>query len=145
LKIVGDGPREQELRNQIKDLNMEEIIEICHGTDAIMQEYLNASIFVMSSRYEGLPMVLIEAKACGLPVVSFDCPEGPGEIIRHNEDGLLVKANDVPALAAALVSLMQDKEKRAVFGVNARKSINIYRPENIFRLWDDLFKSLRKQ
>jgi len=140
VKIIGSGEDENKLKKQIKTLGLENIIKICSPTNTIMQEYLKAGFYVMSSRYEGLPMVLIEAQSCGLPIVSFDCPEGPSEIIHHNEDGLLVENGNIEKLSHALLELMCDLEKRIQFGRKSSQNISRYKPENVFTLWDNLFK-----
>lgn len=142
IRIIGSGEDEDKLKKQIKILNLENIIEICPPTNAIMQEYLEASIFVLSSRFEGLPMVMIEAQSCGLPIVSFDCPEGPANIIHHNEDGLLVENGKIDKFSYALIELMDDQEKRIQFGKKALENVNRYKAENVFTMWDTLFDKL---
>ena len=97
---------------------------------------------VLPSRSEGFGMVLIEAMACGLPCVAFDCPHGPADIIRHEEDGLLVKAEEVNALAMSIIRLIQDEELRIKMGANARENVKRYLPENVLPQWDTLFKRL---
>ena len=142
VKIVGSGEEEDKLNKQIESLGLRNYIKIFPQTKKIIQEYLDASILVMSSRKEGLPMVLIEAQSCGLPIVSFDCPEGPSEIVHHNVDGLLVENGNSKKLSEALLELMQNPEKRKQFGTNALQSINRYKPESVFVLWDDLLDAL---
>ena len=142
VKIIGSGEDEDNLRKKIETLQLGNIVKIYPPTDAIIQEYLDASIYVLSSRFEGLPMVMIEAKSCGLPIVSFDCPEGPSEIVYHDEDGLLVENGDIKGLAKALLELMDDQEKRIEFGKNAIMNVKKYKPENIFMMWDNLLSNL---
>jgi len=142
LVIIGSGEEEDRLKIKIKDLNLEDIIKIFPPTDNIMQEYLKASVFVLSSRFEGLPMVMLEAQSCGLPIVGFDCPEGPAEIIHHNEDGLLVKNGNIEELSRAILCLIQNQEKRIQFGKKALLNVQKYKPGNIFKLWDDLITTL---
>jgi len=142
LRIVGSGADKDRLEKEIKTLGLDGIIKICQPTDAIIQEYLKASIFVLSSKYEALPMVMLEAQSCGLPIVSFDCPEGPAEIVRHDENGFLVKNGNIEELSKAIRELMFNHEKRIQFGKNALQNISKYKPEQIFVLWNNLLETL---
>jgi glycosyltransferase involved in cell wall biosynthesis len=142
VKIIGDGEDKNKLKKQIDDLDLNWLINIASATTEIVNEYLSASIYVMSSRYEGLPMVLIEAKSCGLPIVSFDCPEGPAEVINDGIDGILVENGNVQALGDAIVELIHNTDKRNILGANAYHNIEKYKSENIFKLWNDLFIAL---
>ena len=118
------------------------MVNICPPTDAIMQEYIDASIFVLSSRFEGFGLVLIEAQSCGLPIVSFNCPEGPAEIVRHNENGFLVENGNTEGLSKAILEFMQNKEKRILFGERALQGVVKYSPENVFVQWDSLLDKI---
>lgn len=142
VKIVGSGEDENKLKKQIETLNLENIVRIYPSTNAIMQEYLSASIFVLSSRYEGFGLVLIEAQACGLPTVSFNCPEGPSEIVHHNEDGLLVENGNVEKMSEAILELIVDSNKRIQFGKKALQNIDRYKPNNVADQWNGLFSTL---
>jgi glycosyltransferase involved in cell wall biosynthesis len=97
-----------------------------------------ASVFVLSSRYEGFPNALGEAMAAGLPVAAFDCAFGPREMVRNEVDGLLVPDEDVGALAAALDRLMADPALRARLGNAAREASARFAPEKIIAQWDAL-------
>ena len=117
----------------------------CHlngPVDNIRQEYLNSSIFVFSSRFEGFGMVLVEAMACGLPVVSFDCPCGPKDIITDTKDGLLIENGNVGSLALGLLQLISDNSLRIQMASAAKKSVERFEIENIARKWINLFDSL---
>lgn len=117
----------------------------CHlygPTEDIKHEYLSSSLFVFSSRFEGFGMVLIEAMACGLPVVSFDCPCGPKDIVSDEEDGVLVENGNVSELADHMISLMEDDERRKSMSKNALKNVQRYKIEQIARQWKLLFEGL---
>ena len=108
----------------------------------IQEKYLGSSIYVMSSRFEGLPMALLEAMACGVPCISFDCPYGPAEIITPEEDGILVKNGNTDELADAICRLIEDTDKRIRMGKQAQKNIQRYSREEVMKLWDELFNTL---
>jgi glycosyltransferase involved in cell wall biosynthesis len=113
--------------------------------DNIMEQYLDSSVFVLSSRYEAFPMVLLEAMACGVPCVSFDCPYGPRNIIRHGEDGLLVEYLNPQALADGICRLIEDDVLRKQLGAKARDNIQRFSQSAVMHQWDELFNTLIKQ
>lgn len=115
----------------------------CHlygPTDDIKHEYLNSSLFVFSSRFEGFGMVLIEAMACGLPVVSFDCPCGPKDIVRHQEDGLLVPSGNIERLSEAMTNLMSDERMRQEMSSATLRNVRRFQLNEIARRWKELFE-----
>ncbi len=108
----------------------------------IVDEYRSAAFLVMSSRYEGLPMVLLEAQAAGLPVVSFACKCGPRDVITDSVDGFLVPEGDIDGLAAGMKRLMDDEHLRRRMGAAAFRNSARYDKERIMSLWDNLFREL---
>lgn len=118
----------------------------CHlngSVEDVTKVYQNSSIFVLSSRFEGFGLVLVEAMACGLPVVSFDCPAGPDEIITDGVDGILVPSGDVHVMAEKLMALMADEELRKRLGQQARRSAKRYDMKTIASQWTTLFEKVK--
>ena len=103
---------------------------------------LNASIYAMTSLTECFPMVLLESLSCGLPVISFDCPNGPRNIIINNKDGLLVKNNNIDAFAIALITLMDDNELRCNMGAIGRLNIKRFESKIVMKIWEKLFNNM---
>lgn len=141
LKIFGSGEKYDYVNNRIIEGKLEKVIEIHEPIPDIQQEYLNSSIFVLSSRYEGLPMVLLEAMSCGLPVVSYDCKCGPKDIIEDGEDGFLVPEGDVDDLARKIMLLIENEELREQMGTKAFQKSKLYSQETIMAKWEEMFKS----
>ena len=142
LVVYGMGDRDP-YEQIIDDLRIDR--SRCHlygSTPDIKKEYLNSSLFVFSSRFEGFGMVLIEAMACGLPVVSFDCPCGPKDIVRHDEDGMLVPSGDTDSLADAMHKLMSDDDLRKDMASKAIINVRRFQLDEIAQRWKTLFNSL---
>lgn len=142
LDIYGMGDQ-TEYRQLMADLCID--VDRCHlngPVDDVGEVYQNSSIFVLSSRFEGFGLVLVEAMACGLSVVSFDCPAGPDEIITDGYDGLLAPSGDVKFLAQKLMLLMADEKLRTRLSQNARQSAQRYEMYSIAGKWVDLFNKL---
>ena len=142
LVVYGMGDRDP-YEQIIDDLRIDR--SRCHlygSTPDIKKEYLNSSLFVFSSRFEGFGMVLIEAMACGLPVVSFDCPCGPKDIVRHDEDGMLVPSGDTDSLADAMHRLMSDDGLRKDMASKAIINVRRFQLDEIAQRWKTLFNSV---
>lgn len=142
LDIFGVGEWEAMLHKKIEALKLEGKIHLRGKTSDVVSHYLDSSIYVMSSRYEGLPMVLIEAMSCGLPIVSFDCEFGPREIITDGENGFLVEPNHCPLLASKICLLIENEKMRIAMGQNGLESVKSYSKEPIMQQWIDLFGQL---
>ena len=145
LSIFGQGDRTP-YQAMAKDMDIDmNRCKMYVQTLDIQKEYSNSSIFVLSSRYEGFGMVLIEAMACGLPCVSFDCPYGPSDIIKDGEDGYLVEYLNVQALAEGICRLIEKPELRKTFGENGRNNVLRFSLENVMQQWVNLFESLTRK
>lgn len=144
LDVYGDGERTP-YEQLIDELKINRKCCELHGrTDDVEKEYCNSSIFVLSSRFEGFGMVLTEAMACGLPVVSFDCPWGPRSIISNGKDGLLVENGNVDSLADGMILLMSNDALRQQMAKAGVDNVRRFSIENIAQQWRELFDQIVK-
>ena len=141
LRICGGGDREENLRQLVVDEGLADVIEL-PGRRDLEEEMANASIFVLSSRFEGFPLVLLEAMSKGMAVVSFDCPTGPGEVIDDHRNGILIPARDVERLAAGIIELIEDADLRRRVGPAAVEAARDYTIEAVGPRWERLFTEL---
>ena len=142
LDIFGQGEWQEMLQQMIDEKGLQDTVRINKPTKQIGEEYVKSSLLVMSSHYEGFPMVMIESMACGLPVVSFDYKCGPKDIIQHGINGLLVPEGDIKALANAMMEVMTDETYRRMLSRNARKVVDTYSEEAVMARWIRLFTSI---
>ena len=139
LDVFGEGERFP-YEQLIDNLGIDRARCALNGrTTDVEKEYCDSSIFVLSSRFEGFGMVIVEAMACGLPVVAFDCPWGPQAIISDGEDGLLVENGNPSALAQGLIALMKDDGKRKIMSEAALRNVQRFQIEHIAQQWKKLF------
>lgn len=142
VKIFGAGKDKEMLQDMIAERHLYNNVLLMGPTQEIEKELTRSSIYALSSRFEGFGMVIVEAMQCGVPVVSFDCPKGPGEIIAHNEDGILVEDGNIDAFADALLELIEDKNKRIKFGEKAVENVKRYTIDEIGKQWDSVLKKI---
>ena len=145
LDIFGQGEWRDMLQQMIESRGLQHSVRLNSPTKAIGKEYADSAMLVMSSNYEGFPMVMIEAMACGLPVVSFDFKCGPKDIINNNENGILVHNGDIQGLADAMMRLMEDENLRKRMSEEAKKVVDTYSEETVMKQWTKLFESLIKK
>jgi len=134
VEVFGDGTEREALINQRDRLGLTDRITFHPFVKEIEREYATHAFLVMSSRFEGFPMVLLEAAAAGLPVVSFACKEGP-ETLLQNGGGILVEAENTKALADALTRMMTDESLRARTARETKQVVADYTPDAIYRKW----------
>ncbi|QBI53110.1 glycosyltransferase family 4 protein [Streptomonospora litoralis] len=142
LRIFGTGKKRDELRALIEKHHLYNHVLLMGHTDHMDDELAKSSFYILSSRFEGLPMVVIEAMAHALPVVSFDCPTGPADVITDGKDGLLVPPKNIDALAEAISKMMADRELRSAMGAEALKTAESYGPQTVHPMWEELFSDL---
>lgn len=142
LRIVGSGRKKELLKRQMKKLGITERIELIRATPEVTKEYQNASVYALSSRYEGFGLVLVEAMHFGLPIVSFDCPYGPREIVAHGKSGILVPNGDIIEFANALRKVLSNPNLKREMSCNALERVKQYYPENITPQWISLIQSI---
>ena len=140
LDIFGQGEWKDMLQRMIDERRLNDVARLNAPTKNIGKEYSESSMLVMSSHYEGFPMVMIEAMACGLPAVCFDFKCGPRDIIVEGENGLIVPDGDIEGLADAMVRLMKDDDLRTKMGESAKKVVETYSEEKVMSKWLQLYE-----
>jgi len=138
LIIMGEGPKRDELEKLANRLGIKESVIFMGWTKDPYTVLQQAEFYVLSSRYEGFPNALLEAMSCGLPVISYDCPSGPSDIINHGENGLLLPQGDLEAMVASIKRLMENKKERQRMGSCAREVVKKYSVEKVMMQWDRL-------
>jgi GalNAc-alpha-(1->4)-GalNAc-alpha-(1->3)-diNAcBac-PP-undecaprenol alpha-1,4-N-acetyl-D-galactosaminyltransferase len=144
LEIVGEGVERGMLEEKIKELGGGEFVSLVGARKNVGEFYERASIFVLSSREEGFPMALCEAMSCGVASIAFDCRSGPSEIIKDG-NGVLVPADDVGALKAAIADLIKNEQKRVQIAERATKINEILGVKSIAKQWEEIFKKITQR
>ena len=142
IDIFGEGEEKENLLKQIKKLSLDDYITFHLPTKNIREEYLQSSIYVLTSRFECFPMVLLEAQECGVPVVAFDCEYGPSDLVDDDSSGFLIENRNYDDFVAKLIKLAINSELRKEFGLNAKKNAYKYNSIEIFKKWDNLINIL---
>lgn len=142
LDIYGEGPLHRELQDKIDAYGLTDIVTLCGVSDNISERYAEHSLHLMPSRYEGLPMTLIEAQSCGLPSVAFNFRYGASDIIRDGENGLLVRQGDTPAFKDAVLKMIEHPELRERYGQQGVLAAEKFSAANIMPEWDRLLREL---
>lgn len=140
LVILGEGPERKKLESLVDLLGINESVLLKGYSNEVDKELEHASIFVLSSIYEGFGLVILEAMSKGLPVVSYTCPYGPRDIIKDGKSGFLVPLNNEKMLAERIVRLIKDKELRVTMGSEALRRVRDFDISVIVKQWMDLFK-----
>ena len=142
LDIYGQGEWKEMLQSKIDAYGIGDSCHLRGTTTNIWQEYASSSMLVMSSHYEGLPMVMIESMSCYLPALSFDFKCGPKDVIDNGVNGLIVKDGDIKGLAEAIISLTRDRELLTLMSERAREVKEKYSEEKIMEKWSELYSKL---
>ncbi len=141
LKIYGKGPLESQLKEIVDKKGLSDKVEFMGYVDNMPEQLEKASLFVLSSDFEGMPNALMEAMALGLPCVSTDCPcGGPKFLIKDRENGLLVPVNDVEAMSSAIKEMLANEELQNTCSNNARNIVETLRPEVIYSHWEEVIE-----
>jgi glycosyltransferase involved in cell wall biosynthesis len=138
LRIVGDGKMRDELVRLARTLGIEDHVTFAPFSEDPFTLYSECGVFVLSSRFEGLPFVLIEAMTCGAACISFDCPNGPREVIRDGVNGILVPAEKVEALANAMVKLGENPMLRQRLGEAAQNVSKPFSEPRVVARWQEV-------
>jgi glycosyltransferase involved in cell wall biosynthesis len=143
LDIYGQGHEYNSLNSFIQSNDLEGTVKLKGIINNVDLAYLSGSIFVLSSRYEGFGMVLIEAMNCGLPVIAFDCDHGPSDIIINRVDGFLIEVGNLEDMAEKLCTLIESEQLRKEMGAKALENVKRYAKDEVMSLWINLFKQLK--
>jgi len=140
LVIIGQGELLEQLETKKEFLGISSSVEILPANPQIESLYARSSLYVMSSRWEGLPLVLIESTSAGLPIVSFDCETGPRDIVKNGYNGYLVECFNLSDFASIIDKLCEDKELMRKMSDNSRVKSLEFNLESIIKQWNNILK-----
>lgn len=140
LRIYGEGDQHEALQRQIDQAGLYDVVTLCGRTEDITKAYNSGSIFVLSSRDEAFGLVITEAEACGLPIVTFDCPSAPAELVKDSTNGFIVPLGDEEAMADCICRLIEDASLRKEFGKASVAFAKQFHVDNIAKQWKELFE-----
>lgn len=140
LEIYGNGDDRAALEKKLVSMNFRNPVLLMPAIDNVNEKLAESAFYVMSSRYETFPMVLLEAMSNKLPIVSFDCPTGPRSMVIDGQDGILVPGEDIAALAGKMLLLMRDPQLCRQMGEMAFKNVKRFNPEAVMGQWDRLIR-----
>ena len=144
VEIYGKSSSTLHFQDAVNQLGIADSVVFMEPIKTITEKYLEASIYVMTSRFEAFPMVLIEAMSCGLPVIAYDCPCGPRAIIENEENGFLIENGNQNQFISTLQKVMESSEVRKAIGANAKKSTEKYAIDTIMNQWNSFLQSKMK-
>ncbi len=144
LDIYGGGSQKKRILKLIGQKGLSGCVQLHSPVKTIREEMLSSSCFVFTSLHEGQPLVLIEAASCGLPIVAYDCPSGPSEIVNDGESGYLIKEHDIEDFARKVCRIIENPDLRIGMGKASQKAVQKFRKGPIMNQWDSLFRSLAK-
>lgn len=140
LNIYGEGEHKKMLEDYIKQNSLQQVI-LKGSTSNVEEVYRNSDFFVMSSKYEGLPMVLVEAQSFGLPIISYNCPFGPADIVQNDVNGFLVEDQNIQELSDAILTLAMSPEVLISFSEKSLVKAQEFQSDRIIKLWsENVFK-----
>lgn len=142
VEIFGAGEDKEFLEHKIHENGLEGILALKPPVSDVEAVYTSASIYLSSSRYEGLPMTLLEAQSCGVPCIVFDCPCGPAEIVEDNKTGFVVPLGDREYFAKKILELVENERMRIEFGKNAAIEAGRFSSESVAEKWENLLAKL---
>ena len=142
LDIYGKSSAKNELQLLARELNISNNVTFYEPVKNINEKYLEASIYLMTSRFEGFGMVLIEAMASGVPCIAYDCPCGPKAIIANNSDGFLIENDNENDFIVAVETLIENENSRLEMGEKSKESAKKYNIDVLMQIWDSLLKEL---